>query len=336
MPKTIRNLYDKKLTYENLMKAHYKSRTGKGYRREIILFNLKQEEYIKWLYEKLKSEEYKNSGYTVFYITEPKLRKIEKSKYMDRIVHRWVVDNFIGPYFVPTFINTSYACLKKRGMHKACLDVQIAMKHCKNKWNNYYILKMDISKFFQNINKDILYNILSKKVKDIKLLNLLGKIIYSNNGKTGLAIGNYTSQMFANIYLNEIDQYVKHVLKVKYYFRYMDDSILLLKTKEEAIEKLEKIKEFLENRLELELNKKTQIFKGKQGVNFCGYKINEYRLKIRDKGKRKLKEKVRNLTRKVKEGKMSSKEAKKYLSGHLGYLKIANTYNIENKMFEKE
>lgn len=113
-------------------------------------------------------------------------------------------------------------------------------------------------------------------------------------------------------------------------------SILLLKTKEEAIEKLEKIKEFLENNLELKLNNKTQIFKSKQGVNFCGYKINEYRLKIRDRGKRKLKEKVRNLTRKVKEGKITSKEAKKYLCGHLGYLKIANTYNIENKLFEKE
>lgn len=113
-------------------------------------------------------------------------------------------------------------------------------------------------------------------------------------------------------------------------------SILLLKTKKEAIEKLEKIKEFLENNLELKLNNKTQIFKNKQGVNFCGYKINEYRLKIRDRGKRKLKEKVRNLTRKVKEGKITSKEAKKYLCGHLGYLKIANTYNIENKLFEKE
>ena len=113
-------------------------------------------------------------------------------------------------------------------------------------------------------------------------------------------------------------------------------SILLLKTKEEAIEKLEKITEFLENKLELKLNDKTQIFKSKQGVNFCGYKINEYRLKIRDRGKRKLKEKVKKLTKNIKEGKINSKEAKKYLCGHLGYLKIANTYNIENKLFDKE
>ena len=142
--------------------------------------------------------------------------------------------------------------------------------------------------------------------------------------------------MFANIYLNEYDWYVRRNLKIKYFSRYMDDSIILVKTKEDAIQALKFIKKFLKENLHLDLNSKTQIFKSTQGVNYCGYKINEYRLKIRDRGKRKLKEKVRNLTRKVKEGKITSKEAKKYLCGHLGYLKIANTYNIENKLFEKE
>ena len=147
MPKTIRNEFDKKLTYEKLMIAHKLSRKGKGYRKDVILFNLKQEEYIMWLYENLKSRTYKHGGYTVFYIKEPKVRKIEKSRYIDRIVHRWLVDNFLVPYFVPTFITTTYACLKGRGMHKACLDVQIAMLHCKRIWNDYYILKMDIKKY---------------------------------------------------------------------------------------------------------------------------------------------------------------------------------------------
>ena len=174
-------------------------------------------------------------------------------------------------------------------MHKACLDVQKAMKHCKNIWKEYYILKMDVTKFFQNINKDKLYFILNKKIQDKKLMGLLKEIIYSNEGKCGLAIGNYTSQMFANIYLNEVDQYIKHKLHCKYYFRYMDDSIILVKTKEEAKEKLEKIRKFLKDNLYLELNQKTQIFKNKQGVNFCGYKINEYRLKIRDRRKKKIK-----------------------------------------------
>ena len=101
------------------------------------------------------------------------------------------------------------------------------------------------------------------------------------------------------------------------------------------INSLEKIKEFLKTKLELELNSKTQIFKNKQGVNFCGYKINEYRLKIRDKGKGKLKKKVKELKYKIKQGEITSKEAKRYLAGHLGYIKIANTYTLEQKLFEK-
>lgn len=334
MPKTIRNEFDKKLTYENLLKAHKLSRKGKGYRKEIILFNLKQEEYIMWLYEKLKNGTYKHSGYTVFYVTEPKLRKIEKSIYLDRIVHRWVVDNFLETYFVPTFINTSYACLKGRGMHKACLDVQKAMQHLERTWKDYYILKMDVRKYFQNIDKGILYKILVKKIQDTKLLWLLKEIIYSNEGDTGLAIGNYTSQMFANIYLNEIDQYVKHVIHCKYYFRYLDDSICMFKTKEEAKEVLEKIKKFLWNKLKLELNEKTQIFKNKQGINFCGYKINPYRLKIRDRGKRKLKKKIKELKYMIRTEKIDSKEARKYLCGHFGYIKYANVNNLSNKLFE--
>lgn len=133
MAKTLRNEYDKKLTYEKLMKAHLQSRKGKGYRKEIILFNLKQEEYIMWLYEKLKTGEYKHGGYTTFFVTEPKLRKIEKSKYIDRIVHRWYVDEFIQEYFGKQFIENSYACIKNKGMHKACLDLQKNMRHCKTK-----------------------------------------------------------------------------------------------------------------------------------------------------------------------------------------------------------
>ena len=291
MPKTIRNEYDKKLTYENLMKAHLESRKGKSLRKEIILFNLKQEEYIMWLYEQLKNGTYKHSGYTTFYVTEPKLRIIEKSIYLDRIVHRWYVDNFMKQYFRKSFINTSYACLEDKGMHKACLDVQNTMKHCKRIWSNYYIIKMDVAKYFQNIDKEILYKILLRKIKDKKLLWLTKEILYSNGKEKGLPIGNYTSQCFANIYLNEIDQYAKHNLKLKYYFRYMDDIVVLVKTKNEGIQKLQLIREFLKEKLDLELNSKTQIFKSAQGVNFCGYKINEYRLKIREKGKRKLKNK---------------------------------------------
>ena len=116
----------------------------------------------------------------------------------------------------------------------------------------------------------------------------------------------------------------------------MDDSILLVETKREAIIALEKIKKYLKENLQLELNSKTQIFKNKQGVNFCGYKINEYRLKLRDKGKRKLKKKIKKLKQQIKEGEITSKEAYRYLAGHMGYIKIADTYTLEEKLFYKD
>ncbi|MBO5005683.1 MAG: group II intron reverse transcriptase domain-containing protein [Clostridia bacterium] len=333
MPKTIKNQFDKYLTYENLMRAHIESRKNKSYKEEIILFNLKQEEYIKWLLEELRKGTYKHGGYKVFYVHIPKERKIEASRYIDRVVHRWVADSFLKPYFETQFIETSYACIKNRGMHKATLDVQKAMRHYKNIWNEYYIIKMDVRKYFQNIDKDILINILKRKVKDKKLMRLIEEIVYSNKGKKGIPIGNYTSQIFANIYLNEIDQYIKHKLKCKYYFRYMDDSIILLKTKDEAKRILEEVKKFLKEKLDLELNNKTQILKSKQGINFCGYKINEYRLKIRDRGKKSLKKKIKKMERQVLLGEISTKDAYKKICGHIGYIKIANVKNLTNKLF---
>lgn len=336
MPRTVRNQYYKYLTYEKLVKAHNLSKRGKGLRKEIIIFNLKQEEYIIWLMEQLRNKTYKHGGYTTFYVTEPKIRKIEKSKYIDRIVHRWVVDNFLEPAFVPQFIFSSYACLKGKGMHRAALYVQEKMKHCKKIWGEYYILKMDIAKYFDNINKNILLKIIQKKVQDKDLLWLIEEILFSQKREKGLEIGNYTSQMFANIYLNEVDQYIKNELKIKYYCRYLDDSVLMVKYKQEAKEILEKIKKFLKQNLELELNKKTQIFKSKQGVNFCGYKINEYRMKIRDKGKRKLKRKIKHLKYEIKNKRITSKEAKRYLAGHMGYIKYANTDSLIKKLFYYE
>ncbi len=336
MAKTIRNLYDKELTYENLMKAHLQSRKNKNNKKDIILFNLKQEEYIKWLYEQLSNMTYKHGGYRTFYIYEPKKRKIESSRYMDRIVHTWYVNHFMEEYFIKQFIATSYACIKKKGMHKAAQEVQKAMKHCKQKWQEYYILKMDVAKYFANIDKDKLYQILTRKIQDKKLLWLTKEILYSSEGKKGIPIGNYTSQVFANIYLNEVDQYIKHKLKVKYYYRYMDDSVLMVETKKKAKEILIQIQTFLKEELGLELNSKTQIFKNKQGVNFCGYQINETRLKIRDKGKRKLKKKIKKLKYEIRTRKMTSKEAKKYLCGHIGYIQHANVRGLTEKLFETE
>ena len=136
--------------------------------------------------------------------------------------------------------------------------------------------------------------------------------------------------------MNEQDQFAKNKLHIKYYARYLDDTVIIVKTKNEAIYALKEITRFLSEKLELSLNSKTQIFKGKQGVNFCGYKINEYRIKLRDKGKRKLKKKIKKLKNKIYLKQITSKEAKKYLAGHLGYIKYANVNNLINSIFYVE
>ena len=204
MPKTIKNKYFECLTYDKLMKAHKKTEKGKRHKEEVIKFNLKQEEYIIWLLEQLKNKTYKHSGYKTFYITKPKLRKIEKSRYIDRIVHRWYVDNFIKPYFEPQYINKSFACIKNRGTHKACLEVQKGMKKCKKKWNNYYILKMDVTKYFQNIDKQILLKILKRKIKDKNILWLTNEIINSTIEKKGIPIRKLQFPMFCQHILKRI------------------------------------------------------------------------------------------------------------------------------------
>ncbi len=333
MPKTIRNKFDQALSYEKLAKAHKESKKNKSGRSNIICFEMRREEYLLWLYEKLKTQTYKHGTYKLFYVKEPKLRMIESSKYIDRIVHRWYVDNFLLPAFLPQFIPNSYACIQGRGMHQSALDVQKSMRKAKKEWGEYYILKMDIAKYFQSINKEILLEIIQKKIKDPKIIWLTKEIIYSKKTETGIAIGNYSSQIYANIYLNEIDQYIKHELKIRYYFRYMDDSVILLKDKKDLREILQKIEKFLSEKLRLKLNSKTNIFKAKQGVNFCGYHINEYRLKLRHKGKVKLKRKIKKLKLKVKKGELSSKEAKQFLCGHYGYLKYASCYHLRKKYF---
>lgn len=114
MAKWIRNEYDKKLTYGNLYKAHIASRKGKRLRKDVILFSLKEEEYIQYLYQKLKTGTYKHGKYVAFKVYEPKERIIERAPYIDRIVHRWVVDNFLMPYYKPSFIQTTYACIEGR------------------------------------------------------------------------------------------------------------------------------------------------------------------------------------------------------------------------------
>lgn len=333
MPKTIRNIYDKKVTFERLLDAHKKARRGKREKKEVILFEFNLETELLELEKQLKTGKYNMGEYKEFKIYEPKERTIMASPYKDRVVQQWYIESFIKPYFVPQFIINTYAGIEGRGMHKASKDVQLGMKSAKYKWSEYYILKMDITKYFLNIDKRILWEILKKKIKDRKILWLTRNILMSTQGMKGLPLGNYTSQMFANIYLNELDQFAKHKLKCKYYYRYMDDIVILCENKDEAKLYLKCIRNFIQEELKLTLNSKTRIFKDIQGVNFCGYKINEKRLKIRNTSKNRMKRKLKNYTKLLKQGRLTLPEIQKSIAGWLGYVKHADSYNLRKSMF---
>ena len=200
---------------------------------------------------------------------------------------------------------------------------------------NYYILKCDIKKYFYSIDKNILFKLMQKYIKDQKLLNLTKSIIFDEESLKGIPIGNYTSQYFANIYLNELDQYIKHDLKLKYYVRYMDDFIVLVDTKKEAQDLLEKIRSFLKEHLELELNSKSRYYPNHQGVNFCGYVIFEDYLLIRKRSKKDINKKIKAWNMAYLNSSLNEDYVRSSINSWLAHISHADTYRLRRKYLQK-
>lgn len=172
-------------------------------------------------------------------------------------------------------------------------------------------------------------------VSDKKLLWLTKIFIYDDEIDKGIPIGNYTSQYFANIYLSILDRYVKEVLKVKYYVRYMDDMVILLSTKEECRIVMEKIKMFLNKELKLELNNKSRYYPSKMGVNFCGYRIYDgYRL-IRNSSKRKIKKRIKKWKKDKNMGCLDRKKMMISFNSWSSHIRHANSYHIYQKIYRE-
>lgn len=281
-----------------MLEAHVRASKGKKTKKEVIIFEMDLETNIIKIIDEIKNEKYKFGEYREFLVYEPKERIIKSLPYRDRVVHQWFVEEFIKPYYSKRFIKDTYACIDGKGTHLAVKKTQEYMRLMKRKYKSYYVLKCDIKKYFYNINKEILVSILSDKIKDKLLLNFV-RVILDDGETIGIPIGNFTSQYFANIYLNELDHYIKEVLQVKYYIRYMDDFVLLVKDKETSKYLLLKIEEFLLNRLKLELNKKSKYFPNKFGIDFCGYRIYETHIILRKRFKSKISKNIR-LWRKLK------------------------------------
>lgn len=227
MSKSIKKCFGRKLTFTKILEAHKRASKGKKQKKEIILFEMDLETNIVKILNDIKNNKYKFGKYREFIIYEPKERLIKSLPYRDRIVHQWYIEEFIKPFFLPRFIKDTYACIENRGTHKVVINVQKYMRKMKKYNQNYYVLKCDIKKYFYNIDKKILLQILKENIKDRKIINFT-EVILGDLEEVGIPIGNYTSQFFANIYLNKFDHYVKEELKIKYYVRYMDDFILLV------------------------------------------------------------------------------------------------------------
>lgn len=336
MPKKIKNCFYEKLNFEKLMQAHKRARVHKAYKSEIITFEFNLENNITNLLNNIKNKKYHLGKYREFKIYEPKERIIKALPYIDRIVHQWYVEEFIKPYFVPKLITSTFACISDRGTHKAVLQIQKYMRIYKRNYGDFWVLKCDISKFFYNINPYILFNILKRSIDDKELLAFTKLLIFDSRdesfGSVGIPIGNYTSQFFANIYLNELDQYVKRVLKVKYYVRYMDDFILLLKSKEECKKIKSIIENFLNDNLKLSLNNKSRYYPYKMGVNFCGYRIFTTHRLLRLNSKKKIKKHVKHWNHLYSTGRLNVYNTMQSLNSWLGHTRHCDSFKLQHKI----
>ena len=270
-----RNLkFEEIINLENLFLAWKEFKQGKSNKKDVQIFQYNLELEIMQLHQELITGNYKHGLYHTFYVNDPKRRHIHKAPVRDRIIHHAIV-SILALIFERKFIFDSYSCRLRKGMHRALERFQkFAWKLSRNNTKTVYILKCDIKKFFDNIDHQILKDILSKDIYDKRVMNLLEIVIDSFHKEKGraLPLGNVTSQWFANIYLNELDQYVKRMLQVKDYYRYGDDFILVDRSPQYLYDKLVHIKAFLGNNLKLELHpSKVKLLKYHNGVDFLGY-----------------------------------------------------------------
>ena len=322
--KRYNNLFDKIVTLDNLYLADKRARRQKQHRPEIIEFDKSREKLLLDLQKKLINGEYRTSEYYIFKIYEPKEREIFKLPYYpDRIVHHAIM-NIMEPIWVSSFVKGTYSCIKNRGIHKALKDVKHALK---DEANTQYCLKLDVRKFYSSIDHAILKQLIRKKIKDKRLLSLLDEIIESAQG---VPIGNYLSQFFANLYLTYLDHWIKEQKKVRYYFRYADDIVILGRDKQELRDLFYNIQDYLNNKLKLNFKDNWQIFKvDSRGIDFVGYRIFHTHTLLRKSIKKKFCKKINKLNKKQNIDKDTYKQK---ICSYIGWIKYCNGRNLLNKM----
>lgn len=334
--KVYRNLFWSIISPAALFRAWEAFSSDKRNKPDVARFGLELERNLFDLYRDLKRGTYRHGPYTGFWIHDPKLRRIHKAQVRDRVLHH-AVFSVLNPIFEPSFIPTSFSCRIGKGTHKGMRELaRMVRAESRNYTRPCYVLKCDVRKFFDSIDHDVLLGILGERIKDDRVMALMREIVESFVMKRttlferrGVPIGNLTSQIFANIYMNEFDQFVKHTLKVNHYARYTDDFVIVSRDKAYLEGLLPPIREFLRMRLCLELHPdKITIRKCRQGADFLGYVVLPHHIQLRRKTKRRIPRKLREMVRNFKNGEISEDTLRASLGSYMGVLSHANAYRL--------
>ncbi len=317
--KRIGNIYHKIISIENLIEADKKAQKGKSKQYGVQLHNQNKEANILKLHEMLKDKTYTTSKYDIFKVFEPKERDVYRLPfYPDRITHHAIM-NILEPIFVAAYTTDTYSCIKKKGIHAALYKVKESLKDIQG---TTYCLKLDVTKFYPNVDHEILKQLLQRKFKDQDLLWLLNEIIDSADG---LPIGNYLSQYLANFYLTYFDHWIKEDKQVKYYFRYADDIVVLHHSKEYLHKLLAEISHYLRFNLKLQVKPNYQIFPvAARGIDFVGYIIYHTHVLLRKRIKQ-------NFARMLKKN-----PNKASIDSYTGWLKHCDSHNLIKKLLPNE
>ena len=312
------NLFERIIAPENLFAAWHIFRRGKTSKQDVQEFEFNLEDQVFALHEDLKNGSYQHGTYESFYVCDPKRRHIHKPPIRDRLLHHAVCRS-IGSLVEKHFIFDSWSCRKGKGTHAAIARFQsMGWTLSRNNTRPVWVLKLDIRKFFDSVDQDRLLHILAGQIHDCHVIALLTNIVRSF--PSGIPLGNLTSQLFANIYLNELDQFVKHVLRIRCYLRYCDDFVLLHDDRSTLVDALSKIQRFVFERLGLEIHpRKILLERYSQGVDFLGFVCFPSHRILRTKTKRRMLQRVND----------------KNKFSYLGLLHHARTYQLNKIIFEK-
>lgn len=328
--------FEKVTDFGNLYKAYRKSKTGKGFSKSKLKFEVAALDGIHQIKKMLEIDTYNVDPYNEFKVYEPKERIIKAGSFKDKIVQHSLCDNVLLPILENEFILTNYAGQENKGTDFGlnCLKAQMYLAYQKYGYD-CWIIKADIRKYFYSIEHNKLKDIIEYFIEDKDIVNLCEKFIDSTNN-VGLPLGNQISQVFALLNLSGLDHFITGELGIKYYGRYMDDFYLIIQSKEYANECLNAIYDFV-NTLELELNEKTQIIPFKNGIKFCGFHVyvtkdGKVIKKLLGEKKRKAKKKYRKMALKVVEGKMTKEHFYRSYNSWKDHISKGNCVKLSYEM----